>query len=121
MHGLTSNVAPWRWSPRMLSRPARYIQPADPVYQVHPARPAWFLLSLGLTLIAAAIWIVLRRRNMRLVQVACGALSAAVLFFCHIFGVVFFAVLFGTFVLFDTSQYQPDLRAREAAEHAKKR
>ena len=55
-----------------------------------------FLLALGLALMAAAIWIALQRRNMRLVQVACGALSAAVLFFCHIFGVVFFAVLIGT-------------------------
>jgi cytochrome c oxidase subunit 4 len=36
-------------------------------------------------------------------------------------GAVLFAVLFGSFVLFDTSQYQPDLRAREAAERAKTR
>lgn len=54
-----------------------------------------FLLSLGLALMAAAMWIALAHRNMRLVQVACGALAAAVLFFCHIFGVVFFAVLIG--------------------------
>ena len=40
MHGSTSNVPPWRRRPRMLSSPARYIQPAEPVYQVHPARPA---------------------------------------------------------------------------------
>ena len=40
MHGSSSKVAPWRRSPRMLSSPARYIQPAEPVYQVHPARPA---------------------------------------------------------------------------------
>jgi len=54
-----------------------------------------FLLSLGLALIAAAMWIALRRRNTRLIQVACGVVAAAVLFFCHIFGVVFFAVLIG--------------------------
>jgi hypothetical protein len=54
-----------------------------------------FLLSLGLALMAAAMWIALQRRNMLLVQVACGALAAAVLFFCHIFGVVFFVVLIG--------------------------
>jgi cytochrome c oxidase subunit 4 len=36
-------------------------------------------------------------------------------------GAVLFAVLFGSFVLFDTSQYQPDLRAREAAERARTR
>jgi hypothetical protein len=52
-----------------------------------------FLLSLGLALMAVAMWIALRRRNMLLVQVACGAVATAVLFFCHIFGVVFFAVL----------------------------
>ena len=28
-------------SPRMLSTPARYIHPAEPVYQVHPPRPTW--------------------------------------------------------------------------------
>jgi hypothetical protein len=27
-------------APRMLSIPARYIHPAEPVYQVQPARPA---------------------------------------------------------------------------------
>jgi cytochrome c oxidase subunit IV len=36
-------------------------------------------------------------------------------------GAVIFAMLFGGFVLFDTSQYQPDLRARQAAERAKAR
>src|SRR3954468_22878837 len=41
IHGSTLNVAPRRRSPRMLSRPARYIQAADPVYQLHPPRPAW--------------------------------------------------------------------------------
>src|SRR2546428_9721230 len=38
--GSISNVDPWRRSPRMLSSPARYIQPAEPVYQVQPPRPA---------------------------------------------------------------------------------
>lgn len=56
-----------------------------------------FLLSLGLALMAAAMWIALQRRNIRLVQVTCGAVAAAVLFFCHIFGVVFFAVLIGAY------------------------
>ena len=39
--GRSANVAPRRRRPRMLSSPARYIQPADPVYQVQPPRPAW--------------------------------------------------------------------------------
>src|SRR5712692_5320837 len=40
MHGSMTNVSPRRRRPRMLSMPARYIQPADPVYQLHPPRPA---------------------------------------------------------------------------------
>ena len=40
MHGSTLNVPPRRRRPRMLSRPARYSQPADPVYQLQPPRPA---------------------------------------------------------------------------------
>ena len=39
MHGSTANVAPERRRPRMLSMAARYIQPADPVYQLQPPRP----------------------------------------------------------------------------------
>ncbi|HEY0852836.1 MAG TPA: hypothetical protein VGD96_23180 [Bradyrhizobium sp.] len=54
-----------------------------------------FLLSLGLALMAGAMWIVLRRRNMLLMQVTCGALAATIIFFCHIFGVAFFALLIG--------------------------
>ena len=40
MQGVMLNTLPRRRSPRMLSRPARYIQPAEPVYQLHPPRPA---------------------------------------------------------------------------------
>src|SRR5207253_1503517 len=40
MHGSTMNVSPRRRRPRMLSTPARYIHPAEPVYQLHPPRPA---------------------------------------------------------------------------------
>ena len=40
MHGSMLNVSPRRRSPSMLSRPARYIHAADPVYQLHPPRPA---------------------------------------------------------------------------------
>jgi hypothetical protein len=55
-----------------------------------------FLLSLGLALIASATWIVLQRRNVRLVGIACGAVAATIIFFCHIFGVAFFALLIAT-------------------------
>src|SRR5438552_18701306 len=39
MQGSSSKLPPWRLRPRMLSRPARYIQPAEPVYHVPPPRP----------------------------------------------------------------------------------
>ncbi len=32
---------PRRRNPRIHSTPARYIQPAEPVYQVQPPRPTW--------------------------------------------------------------------------------
>src|SRR5947207_5573383 len=41
MHGSIAKLEPRRVRPRMLSRPARYIQPAAPVYQLQPPRPAW--------------------------------------------------------------------------------
>jgi hypothetical protein len=53
-----------------------------------------FLLSLGLAFAAAGLWLVLRRRGWAEVVVA-GALSSTVLFFCHIFGVLLFALLIG--------------------------
>jgi hypothetical protein len=39
MHGETEKLRPRRLSPRMDSRPRRYIQAAEPVYQVQPPRP----------------------------------------------------------------------------------
>ena len=39
IHGSISNLSACRRNPRMLSRPARYSQPAAPVYQLQPARP----------------------------------------------------------------------------------
>jgi hypothetical protein len=53
-----------------------------------------FLLSLGLGFAAAGLWLVLRRRGWTAAVIA-GALSAALLFFCHIFGVLLFALLIG--------------------------
>ncbi|HEY6001820.1 MAG TPA: cytochrome C oxidase subunit IV family protein [Anaeromyxobacter sp.] len=90
------------------------------------------LLSLTALTVAAA------RVNLGAASVAVALAIAAVkaslvaLFFMHLkyehrfhvvvlAGAVLFAVLFGTFVLFDTAQYQPDLRARQAAERARGR
>jgi hypothetical protein len=41
MQGSMIRWSPSRWIPRIHSSPTRYIQPADPVYQVQPARPVW--------------------------------------------------------------------------------
>src|SRR6476659_7393596 len=38
-HGSKCNVEPCTRKPRIHSRPARYIHPAEPVYHVHPPRP----------------------------------------------------------------------------------
>ncbi len=53
-----------------------------------------FLLALGLAFAAAGLWLTLRRRGWAR-AVAAGALASVVLFFCHIFGVLLFALLIG--------------------------
>jgi cytochrome c oxidase subunit IV len=101
--------------------------------------PRSVLLGTAATLLAlTALTVAVARLNLGAGSVAVALGIAAVkaslvaLFFMHLkyehrflvvvlAGAVLFAVLFGSFVLFDTSQYQPDLRAREAAEHAKSR
>ena len=55
-----------------------------------------FLLSLGLAFIAGAGWMALRRRGHHWRASAFGATAAALLFFCHLFGVLLFALLIGT-------------------------
>ena len=54
-----------------------------------------FLLALGLALVAAAGWMKLRRRETIWPAAAFGAAAAAMLFFCHLFGVALFALLIG--------------------------
>ncbi len=54
-----------------------------------------FQLSLGLALGGAAGWVALRRRGGWLPAIAWGAIAAAAAFLCHIFGLLFFAVLIG--------------------------
>ncbi len=89
---------------------------------------------LALTIVTVAISRVNLGAGSVAVALGIAAVKASLvaLFFMHLryehrfhvvvlVGAVLFAVLFGSFVLFDTSQYQPDLRAREAAERAKPR
>lgn len=54
-----------------------------------------FLLSLGVALIGAAIWLAMRRRGSALGAAVVGAIAASVIFFCHVFGVILFGVLLG--------------------------
>lgn len=54
-----------------------------------------FQLSLGVALGGAAGWVTLRRHDRWLVAIAWGAIAAAAAFLCHIFGLVFFAILVG--------------------------
>lgn len=51
-----------------------------------------FLLSLGLAFIGAAYWMVQRRRGDWSTPLV-GAVAAALIYFCHIFGVILFAIL----------------------------
>jgi cytochrome c oxidase subunit IV len=115
----------------------------DPAFPA-PARaahvlPRSVLLGTAAALLAlTAVTVAVARVNLGAGSVAVALGIAAVkaslvaLFFMHLryehrfhlvvlAGAVLFALLFGSFVLFDTSQYQPDLRAREAAERAKPR
>jgi hypothetical protein len=54
-----------------------------------------FLLSLGLAFVAASGWIMLHRHNEQWRAAAFGAAATTVLFFCHLFGVLLFALLIG--------------------------
>lgn len=53
-----------------------------------------FLLALGLAFVGAAIWLALRPRHRWLATLA-GAVSAVVIFFAHLFGVILFGLLIG--------------------------
>lgn len=52
-----------------------------------------FLLSLGLAFIGGAIWMILRERGFAIVAALAGAVAVALIFLCHIFGVILFALL----------------------------
>lgn len=98
----------------------------------HVLPPSVLLRTAAALLVLTALTVALARVNLGAgsVAVALGiaTLKATLvaLFFMHLkyehrfhvvvlLGSVIFAVLFAAFVLFDTSQYQPDLRAHEAA------
>jgi hypothetical protein len=53
-----------------------------------------FIASVGLALLLAAVWIVWRDRRSYLAVLVCVA-GAAALFFCHLIGLLFFAILIG--------------------------
>lgn len=74
-----------------------------------------FLLSLGLAFVAAAGWMALRRQGNTALAVIVGAVLSAIIFFCHIFGVILFALLIGAFELarLDTQRREGTLRAPE--------
>jgi len=56
-----------------------------------------FLLSVGLAFGAAALWIALDRRGRSLRGAFAAAIAVAVIFFCHIFGVLLAALLIGSY------------------------
>jgi hypothetical protein len=58
-----------------------------------------FLLSVGLAFAVAALWIVLDRRGSRWSAAVSVAVGIAVIFFCHIFGVLLAALLIGSYEL----------------------
>lgn len=55
-----------------------------------------FLLSVGLAFGVAALWIALDRRGSRWLAALLVAIGMAVIFFCHIFGVLLAALLIGS-------------------------
>ncbi|EGP08052.1 hypothetical protein CSIRO_2650 [Bradyrhizobiaceae bacterium SG-6C] len=58
-----------------------------------------FLLSAGLAFGAAALWIALDRQGRRWLATFLVAIAVAVIFFCHIFGVLLTALLIGSYEL----------------------
>lgn len=58
-----------------------------------------FLLSVGLAFGATALWIALDRRGNRWLATLLVAIAMAVIFFCHIFGVLLAALLIGSYEL----------------------
>lgn len=58
-----------------------------------------FLLSVGLAFGAAALWMMLARRGQRWSAAVLLAGAVAVIFFCHIFGVLLTALLIGSYEL----------------------
>jgi cytochrome c oxidase subunit 4 len=118
--------------------PAVNLPATDTPHAVHDARaphvlsPAVLLGTAGALLALTAATVAVARVDLGAANVAVALAIATVkatlvaLYFMHLryehrfhlvvlVGSVLFAVLFAAFVLFDTAQYQPDLRAHEAA------
>ncbi len=75
-----------------------------------------FILSLGLALLLAAVWMRWRERRPVLAIAAC-AFGATALFFCHLTGLLFFAILIGghELLILRTDPFTPATIARRAA------
>ena len=54
-----------------------------------------FLLATGLAFAVAGAWLALRRAGRNRIALLLGGISSALLFFCHLFGVLLFALLIG--------------------------
>jgi len=115
----SAHPAPAHGAPHVLPRSA-LLGTAAALFALTAVTVAAARLDLGSASVAVAL------------AIATVKASLVALFFMHLryehrfhlvvlVGAVLFAVLFGAFVLFDTAQYQPDLRARETAERAKVR
>ncbi len=121
----------------MNTSPALRPVPAPHAPHPHVLPPSVLLGTAGALFALTAITVLASRVDLGSASVAIALGIAAVkaslvaLFFMHLkyehrfhlvvlVGAVVFAIVFGSFVLFDTGQYQPDLRAREAAEQARR-
>ena len=77
-----------------------------------------FLLAIGIAFLFAAVWLAFRRRHPVAACLFC-SLCAVALFFCHLFGVVFLAILVGAHeaegLLRRWQQRRPIVRATAAS------
>jgi hypothetical protein len=75
-----------------------------------------FIVSLGLALLLAAAWVAWRDRRPSLAVLTC-ALGAVALFFCHLIGILLFAVLIGghELLILRTDPFRVNLILRRVA------
>ncbi len=110
---------------------------ADPGHGPHVLPPRTLLATAGALLALTALTVASSRLDLGrgnvvvALAIACAKAAVVALFFMHLqyegrylrtvlLAAVAFAVLFTGFVAFDTTQYQPDIRAQEAAAASKR-